>query len=153
MVDRRATRVFALRALTVPLFVVSFALVLGGSGCSPTTRLPSIYPSPGDSDSRSFNVHDPLPETNIGPDMGARPPGFMQDCSEPRRTRAAQGMLGVPPGGTNGPGGPLVPGGPVPGGPVPGGPMPGPGGPMVPPQGQPIGPGPTSQMYPDAVPQ
>ncbi len=153
MVDRRATRVFALRAFTAPLFVVSVALVLGGSGCSPTTRLPSIYPSPGDSDSRSFNVHDPLPETNIGPDMGARPPGFMQDWSEPRRTRAAQGMLGVPPGGTNGPGGPLVPGGPVPGGPVPGGPMPGPGGPMVPPQGQPIGPGPTSQMYPDAVPQ
>ncbi len=106
MVDRRASRVFALRAFTVPLFVLSVALVLAGSGCSPTTRLPSIYPSPGDSDARSFNVHDPLPETNIGPDMGARPPGFMQDWSEPRRTRAAQGMLGVPPGGggTNGPG-------------------------------------------------
>jgi hypothetical protein len=149
MVDRRATSVFAVRAFAVPLFVVSVALVLAGSGCSPTTRLPSIYPSPGDSDARSFNVHDPLPETDIGPDMGARPPGFMQDWSEPRRTRAAQSMLGVQPGGGgNGPGAPIVPGGPVPGGP-----MPGPGGPMVPPQGQPIGPGPTSQMYPDAVPQ
>ncbi|HEV8000626.1 MAG TPA: response regulator, partial [Planctomycetaceae bacterium] len=53
--------------------------------------------------------------------MGARPPGFMQDWSEPRRTRAAQGALGVPPGGAPA-GPPMGPGGPVPGQ-IPGGPM------------------------------
>jgi hypothetical protein len=143
MVDRRTPRLVA---------ALSAALVIAAGGCSPNTRLPTIFPGPGDTDSRSFNVHDPLPETDIAPDMAARPPGFMQDWSEPRRTRAAQGMLGVQPGGN--PVGPMVPGGPLPG-PMPGGPMPGPmqGGPMVAPPGQPIGPGPTSQMYPNAVPQ
>jgi hypothetical protein len=126
MVDRRA-----------PIVVAALLVAIAG-GCSPTTRLPTIYPSPGDSDSRSFNVHDPLPQNDIAPDMGARPPGFMDDWSEPRRSRAAQDMLGVPPGG----------GGPGPGGPVPGAV---PGGPVVAPPGQPIGP--SSQMYPDAVPQ
>jgi hypothetical protein len=134
MVDRRALGIVA--ALTA-------GLLAGAAGCSPTTRLPTLAPSPGDTDARSFNVHDPLPQTDIAPDMGARPPGFMQDWSEPRRSRAAQDMLGVPPGGDG-----AVPSGP--GGPVPGGPVP--GGPMAPP-GQPIGPGPSSQVYPDAVPQ
>jgi hypothetical protein len=140
MVDRRALGVVA---------ALAAAFVVGAAGCSPTTRLPTLCPSPGDADARSFNVHDPLPETNIGPDMGARPPGFMQDWSEPRRTRAAQDMLGVAPGGGSAvPGGPVAPGGPVPGGPVPTGP----GAPMGPP-GQPVGPGPSSQVYPNAVPQ
>jgi hypothetical protein len=130
MVDRRAQSLAAGLALI---------LILTAEGCSPTTRLPSIFPGPGDTDKRSFNVHDPLPETNIGPDTGARPPGFMQEWSEPRRTREAQGVLGVPPNGgvPGGAGAPMVPGGPVPGGP--------PGGP--------IGPGPSSQLYPDVVPQ
>jgi hypothetical protein len=134
MVDRLAVRLVA---------ALSAALGIAAGGCSPNTRLPTIFPGPGDTNSRSFNVHDPLPETDIAPDMGARPPGFMQDWSEPRRTRAAQGLLGVPPGGN--PPAPMLPGGPLPG------PMP--GGPMGAPPGQPIGPGPSSQMYPDAVPQ
>src|ERR1700691_4338245 len=85
MVDLRAPRVVA---------ALSAVLVFAAGGCSPTTRLPTIFPGPGDTDSRSFNVHDPLPETGIAPDMGARPPGFMQEWSEPRRTRAAQDALG-----------------------------------------------------------
>jgi hypothetical protein len=134
MVDRGAQRIAA---------ALSAVLLFAAGGCSPTTRLPSIFPGPGDTDSRSFNVHDPLPAQDIGPDMGARPPGFLDDWSEPRRTRAAQGALGVQPNGgpPTAPGGPMVPGGPVP------------GGPMVAPPGGPIGPGPSSQLYPDAVPQ
>lgn len=139
MVDRRAPRVVAARVV-----LVVCALLIFAAGCSPTTRLPTIFPGPGDADSRSFNAHDPLPETDIAPDMGARPPGFMQDWSEPRRTREAQNLLGVPPGGA-----PVAPGGGIPAGPGPG---PAQGAPMVAP-GQPIGPGPSSQIYPDAVPQ
>jgi len=111
-------------------------LVVAG-GCQ-QTRLPALVPSPYDADKRSFNVHDPLPETNIGPDMGARPPGFMQERSEPRRTLDAEALLGIPPGGTNAaPAGAqmVTPSGP----------------PMVAPPGAPVGP--SSQLYPDAVPR
>jgi len=106
----------------------ALCLVLAAEGC-PQTRLPNLVPTPYDADKRSFNAHDPLPETDIGPDTGARPPGFLQERSEPRRTQDAQQLLGVPPGGTNN----------------------GPPGPMVAPPGAPAGP--TSQLYPDAVPQ
>jgi hypothetical protein len=111
-------------------------LLVAAGGCQ-QTRLPSLVPSPYDADKRSFNVHDPLPETNIGPDMGARPPGFMQERSEPRRTQEAEDLLGIPRGGTN-----AVPAGAQMVAP--------PGAPMVAPPGAPIGP--SSQLYPDAVP-
>jgi hypothetical protein len=111
-------------------------LLMTAAGCQ-QTRLPALVPSPYDADKRSFNVHDPLPETNIGPDTGARPPGFMQERSEPRRTLDAEALLGIPPGGTNAaqPGGQMA---------AP------PGAPMVVPPGAPVGP--SSQLYPDAVP-
>jgi hypothetical protein len=113
-------------------------LLVAAGGCQ-QTRLPVLVPSPYDADKRSFNVHDPLPETNIGPDTGARPPGFMQERSEPRRTTDAEALLGIPPGGTNNGQPPSAPmGAPL-------------GAPMVAPPGAPIGP--SSQLYPDAVPR
>jgi len=115
----------------------ALCLLVAAEGCQ-QTRLPALVPSAYDADKRSFNVHDPLPETNIGPDMGARPPGFMQERSEPRRTMDADALLGIPQGGTNN----APPAGPM------GGP---PGAPMVAPPGAPAGP--TSQLYPDAVPR
>jgi hypothetical protein len=115
--------------------------LLVATGCQ-QTRLPNLVPSPYDADKRSFNVHDPLPETNIGPDTGARPPGFLQERSEPLRDLGTDARLGIPATGTNAP-----PAGPM-GGP-PGAPVGGP--PMVAPPGAPIGP--SSQFYPDAVPR
>ena len=109
-------------------------LVLAAMGCQ-GTRLPNLAPTQYDSDKRSFNAHDPLPETGIGPDTGARPPGFMQERSEPRRTQESQELLGVPPGGTNN-------------APPPGTPM---GGPPAVPPGAPVGA--PSQLYPDNVPR
>jgi hypothetical protein len=143
--------------------MLACVMVIAG-GCSPQTRLPSIFPSPGDSDKRSFNVHDPLPEADIGPDMGARPRGFEYDRAEPRRTQEAQGQLGVLPHGEGSMGGPppgsgppgSVPPGAVPPGAVPPGAVPvGPGMPGAP--GAPVGPSgsvaPSSQTYPGAVQQ
>ena len=112
----------------------AMCLVLAAQGCQ-GTRLPNLVPSQYDSDKRSFNVHDPLPETDIGPDTGARPPGFMQERTEPRRTQDAQELLGVPPGGTNN-------------APPPGASM---GAPVVAPPGAPIGA--PSALYPDNVPR
>ena len=71
----------------------ALCLVVAAEGC-PQTRLPNLVPTPYDADKRSFNVHDPLPETDIGPDTGARPPGFLQERSEPRRTQECPGTLG-----------------------------------------------------------
>ena len=143
--------------------MLACVMVIAG-GCSPQTRLPSIFPSPGDSDKRSFNVHDPLPEADIGPDMGARPRGFEYDRTEPRRTQEAQGQLGVLPHGEGSMGGP--PPGSGPPGSVPPGAVP-PG--AVPPgcyarrsryarrTRAPVGPSgsvaPSSQTYPGAVQQ
>jgi hypothetical protein len=119
----------------------ALCLVLAAQGCQ-GTRLPNLVPSQYDSDKRSFNVHDPLPETDIGPDMGARPPGFLQERAEPRRTQESQALIGVQPGGNNN-------------APPPGAPMGGPGvpmgGPVVAPPGAPIGA--PSSLYPDTVPQ
>ncbi len=58
----------------------ALCLVVAAEGC-PQTRLPNLVPTPYDADKRSFNVHDPLPETDIGPDTGARPRDFMQDAA------------------------------------------------------------------------
>jgi hypothetical protein len=75
-------------------------LVIGANGCQ-GTRLPNVVPTQYDADKRSFNVHDPLPETDIAPDMAARPRGFNDEWAEPRRTQQGQALIGVPPGGTN----------------------------------------------------
>jgi hypothetical protein len=95
----------------------ALCLLLAGQGCQ-GTRLPNLAPTAYDADKRSFNVHDPLPETNIGPDTGARPPGFLQERSEPRRTQESEALLGIPPGGTNNGPPPGTPTGPPPGVPV-----------------------------------
>jgi len=115
----------------------ALCLLVAAGGCQ-QTRLPSLVPSPYDADKRSFNVHDPLPETNIGPDTGARPAGFLEERSEPGRTLDAEAALGIPPGGTN-----AAPAGAQMVAP--------PGAPMVAPPGAPVGP--SSQLYPDAVPR
>ncbi len=113
-----------------------FCLVAAG-GCSAETRLPSLYPRPADTNPRSFSIHDPLPESDIGPDMAAR-----------------QGQLGVPPGGgfSTVPGAPMVAPPGVPGTPAtPGIPV-APGPQLAP--GMPGGPGaPSSQAYPYTNPQ
>src|SRR4051812_8730042 len=70
---------------------------IAAAGCSSQTRTPSILPTRSEGDKRSFNVHDPLPEKDIGPEMGIRPGGFENDRAEPRRTRDAQQSLGVLP--------------------------------------------------------
>jgi hypothetical protein len=134
--NQSASRIASATARVIPWIVVASV------GCA-QTHYPSILPSASENDRRSFNVHDPLPETNIAPDMASRPRDFTNEWAEPRRTQEAQQLLGVPPGGA-----PPVPAG------APAGPGMAPGAPMVAPQGAPITPGaPTGQMYPGPVPQ
>lgn len=110
-------------------------LVVTGEGCM-NTKLPSILPTPAEADRRSFTVHDPLPETDIGPDTFSRPRGFTDEWAEPRRTLAAQSQLGM----DRSPSGQLPSGQTT----VPG------ASPNAAPNGAAA---PSSQAYPDAVPQ
>ena len=77
---------------------VIFGCLVLLSGCfSPFhTRLPTFANRSPAEEKRSFNVHDPLPEKDVGPDTLVRPRGFMEQRSEPRRTLEGQGMLGPP---------------------------------------------------------
>jgi hypothetical protein len=110
------------------LLVVGLA---AAGGCSPQTRLPSLFPNPSDSDPRSLSLHDPLPENDIAPDTGTRPRGFMYERSEPLRDLRTQREMGVAPGPAAGP----MPGSGYPPGPI------YPNAPMGVPQGVPLNPG------------
>lgn len=69
-----------LRAL--PLVVVC----LCGCPTPMNTRLPMIGGEEQvDLERRSYNLHDPFPDEDFGPDTMSRPPGFVEQRSEPRR--------------------------------------------------------------------
>ena len=57
------------------------------AGCvNPTrTRLPSLGYGDPRAERQSYNIHDPLPERDIGP-MVERPREFARERTEPRRT-------------------------------------------------------------------
>lgn len=87
-------------SLTGSNFSRLFAALLCCSmvGClSPmTTRLPTFVNGDPRREGRAFEFHDPLPDPNIGPDLGIRPPDFNLP-----RTRARQGaeqriLFGLP---------------------------------------------------------
>jgi hypothetical protein len=68
------------------------------SGCfSPFhTRLPTFVNRSPEVEKRSFSLHDPLPDRDLGPDTLARPRGFNDQRSEPRRTLEGRGLIGSP---------------------------------------------------------
>ena len=89
-------------------FVVLGCLVLAAGCFSPFhTRLPTFANRSPAEEKRSFNLHDPLPERDVGPDTQVRPRGFIEQRSEPRRTLEGRGLLGTP----TQPGSQLPPGG------------------------------------------
>jgi len=59
------------------------------SGCfTPyTTHFPSLSFMPSEYERREAQIHDPYPDTDIGPDTGNRPPGFRQQRPEALRAQ------------------------------------------------------------------
>jgi len=73
------------------------SLVLAAGCFSPIhTRLPTLANRSPDVERQSFNLHDPLPERDVGPDTQVRPRGFNEQRSEPRRTLDGRGLIGTP---------------------------------------------------------
>lgn len=74
-------------------------LLLGGCITPWNTRLPTLHPQPPVLEGRSYQLHDPFPDTLAGPDTMARPREFAEPRAEPRRTLEGQALLGMPQGG------------------------------------------------------
>ena len=84
--------------------VRGFARVLGWGclafcGClTPfNTRLPTIDTPPAPVEKRSYSIHDPFPDEELGPDTMTRPRGFNEPRAEPRKTLESRALLGLDP--------------------------------------------------------
>lgn len=74
------------------------------SGCvNPfNTRLPTVATPPAPVEKQSYNIHDPFPDEDLGPDTMTRPRGFVQPRAEPRKIQEGRALLGLPPGSSTG---------------------------------------------------
>ena len=67
--------------------VAGMLMLVCASGCfSPMhTRLPTLWPSHPQTEAQAFQLQDPFPDNDIGPDVQARPRGFDRPRTEARR--------------------------------------------------------------------
>ena len=86
-----------LRALQLMLLVAISSV----PGCvTPwNTRLPRVAPSPPAAEGRSYQVHDPFPEEDLGPETQVRPREYIESRPAPRRAIEGNTLMGVPPAG------------------------------------------------------
>ena len=64
--------------------------LLLAAGCqAPWIQVPSIYPGNPAAERASFALHDPLPDSSLGPSFSGRPREAQVQRSEPRRTMEA----------------------------------------------------------------
>jgi hypothetical protein len=65
-------------------------LVLAGCQNTPETRFLSWFPRPAAQERRSYDLHDPFPDEQLGPNTFTRPRGFVQPRTEQRKTNDLQ---------------------------------------------------------------
>ena len=72
---------------------------LGCCGClNPfNTRFPTVGTAPPPVEARSYTLHDPFPDEDVGPDTMTRPRGFEEPRAEPRKTLEGRALLGLEP--------------------------------------------------------
>jgi hypothetical protein len=61
------------------------ALLLAGCAAGRNTQLPTFSANDPNSERAGYQVHDPLPERELGGETSGRPRGFDAARSEPRR--------------------------------------------------------------------
>jgi hypothetical protein len=74
-----------------------------GSGCIAVcgcinpfnTRLPTVNTPPAPVEKRSYSIHDPFPDEDLGPDTMTRPRGFNEPRAEPRKILESRALLGL----------------------------------------------------------
>lgn len=69
---------------------------LGGCITPWNTRLPTLHSQPPVVEGRSYQLHDPFPDAQVGPDPMIRPREFIEPRAEPRRTLEGRALLGMP---------------------------------------------------------
>lgn len=75
------------------------------AGCqAPWIQRPSLYPGNPAAERASYTLHDPMPDSSLGPNVGGRPRESLIQRSEPRRTMEAAipAMTGQQPPGAGG---------------------------------------------------
>ncbi len=68
-------------------------IVLAGCVSEATTRFPHFLSQHPAVEKRAFQIYDPLPDSNLGPDMEIRPLEFNRQRTESRRLRDVQNAL------------------------------------------------------------
>jgi len=79
--------------------LVIFLLLIAGCG-SPETRLLSWYPQPASLEAKLYDLHDPFPERDAGPDTYSRPRDFLEPRSDSQKSlnlRKLKAMRGFAP--------------------------------------------------------
>lgn len=62
-----------------------------------TTKLPSVHPRHPEAEKKSYQLHDPYPSEELGPETLSRPRGFDVPRSEQRRALESQMLPQTPP--------------------------------------------------------
>ncbi len=79
----------------IALLTVLSPVVIALAGCisEATTRFPHLMSQHPAVEKRAFQIYDPLPDSNLGPNMEIRPRGFNRQRTESRRLRDVQNAL------------------------------------------------------------
>ena len=65
---------------------LSLGLLLTAGCQAPWIQVPSIFPANPAAERASYTLHDPLPDSSLGPSVSGRPSEALIQRSEPRRT-------------------------------------------------------------------
>jgi hypothetical protein len=84
--------------LTFGVCVAAYAV--GAAGCfSPNhARFPIAQPSHPQSEAQAFQLQDPFPDPDIGPDIMSRPPDYLRPRTESRKAAEQRLFQGTPSG-------------------------------------------------------
>lgn len=97
-------------------WLVVALLMASGLGCQ-ETRFLSCQPREARLEARSYDLHDPFPDEQIGPETYVRPPAFLEPRSETRKSFELRNLLAsggvVPPAQPYWPSAPSMAGAPV----------------------------------------
>jgi hypothetical protein len=90
-------------------WIATGAVTLALAGCvTPwNTRLPTLEPGVPAAERRSYEIHDPYPEPDLGPETQTRPRDFAEPRSQPRRLIEGRMLRDMAPGSV--PAGPALP--------------------------------------------
>ncbi len=80
-----------------PLLAICGSLLLAGCVTPYNTRLPTLRPRHPAVERRSYEYHDPFPNSDLGPETNQRPWGFARPRTQPRQMWQLRRLGPLPP--------------------------------------------------------